>query len=87
MNRSAVFVLLCAYLAFAASDIVSRTVFERLPHLEDEIAYLFQARIYERGQADFADCLIERTASAAGCSRTMTFDRSAVKGCGMALIE
>lgn len=50
MKRSAVFALLCAYLAFAASGVVSRVVFERLPHLEDEFAYLFQARIFERGQ-------------------------------------
>lgn len=28
---------------------MSRTVFERLPHLEDEVTYLFQARIYARG--------------------------------------
>lgn len=50
MKRSAVIALLCAYLAFAASAVVSRAVFERLPHLEDEFAYLFQARIFERGQ-------------------------------------
>lgn len=54
----------------------------------DRVETVWKAlRIYERGQADFADCLIERTASAAGCSRTMTFDRAAVKGCGMTLIE
>lgn len=28
---------------------ISRNVFERLPHLEDEVAYLFQARIFARG--------------------------------------
>lgn len=50
MKRSAVVALLCAYLAFAASAVISRTVFERLPHLEDEFAYLFQARVFERGQ-------------------------------------
>lgn len=32
------------------SALVSRTVFERVPHLEDEIAYLFQAKVFERGQ-------------------------------------
>ncbi len=31
------------------SALLSRTVFERLPHLEDEVAYLFQARIFARG--------------------------------------
>jgi 4-amino-4-deoxy-L-arabinose transferase-like glycosyltransferase len=40
--------LLCAF-AFAMSAILSRTVFERLPHLEDELAYLFQARTYAGG--------------------------------------
>ncbi len=50
MKRSAVIALLCVYLAFAASAVVSRAVFERLPHLEDEFAYLYQARIFARGQ-------------------------------------
>jgi 4-amino-4-deoxy-L-arabinose transferase-like glycosyltransferase len=35
--------------AFAMAGVVSRTVFERLPHLEDEMAYLFQARTLARG--------------------------------------
>ncbi|MCK6580224.1 MAG: hypothetical protein L6Q98_19200 [Anaerolineae bacterium] len=39
---------LCLF-AFAMSAILSRTVFERLPHLEDEYAYLFQARTLARG--------------------------------------
>lgn len=38
------------------------------------------------GKADFADCLIERTAAGAGCSQTMTFDVGAVKHAGMTLI-
>jgi hypothetical protein len=51
MKHSALIALLCAFLAFAAADIVSRDVFERLPHLEDEFAYLYQARIFARGEA------------------------------------
>jgi predicted nucleic-acid-binding protein len=43
-------------------------------------------RIFQSANADFADCLIERAAFAAGCQRTMTFDRGAVKGCGMTLV-
>ena len=39
-------------------------------------------RAFETGKADFADCLIERTAFAAGCVRTMTFDKRA----GMTLL-
>jgi predicted nucleic-acid-binding protein len=43
-------------------------------------------RVFQSGTADFADCLIERSAAPAGCERTMTFDRGAVKGCGMTLV-
>jgi predicted nucleic-acid-binding protein len=43
-------------------------------------------RVFASSNADFADCLIERSAAAAGCERTMTFDRGAVKGCGMVLV-
>lgn len=38
-----------AFFAFVMSALISRTVFERLPHLEDEVAYLFQARVFARG--------------------------------------
>jgi len=44
-------------------------------------------RVFQSANADFADCVIERSASAAGCERTMTFDRGAVKGCGMTLVS
>jgi len=43
-------------------------------------------RVFQSGNADFADCLIERSAASAGCDRTMTFDRAAVNGCGMTLV-
>ena len=43
-------------------------------------------RLYARSKADLADCLIERSAAAAGCERTMTFDRKAARDCGMQLI-
>lgn len=42
-------------------------------------------RLFHGSNADFADCLIERSAAVAGCDRTMTFDRGAAKGCGMTL--
>jgi len=35
--------------SFFMALFVNRTVFERLPHLEDELAYIFQARIFARG--------------------------------------
>jgi len=44
-------------------------------------------RVFRSGTAEFADCLIERSAVSAGCERTMTFDRGAVKGCGMTLVN
>jgi len=43
-------------------------------------------RVYKTGSADFADCLLERGASA-GCERTMTFDACAAKSAGMTLID
>jgi 4-amino-4-deoxy-L-arabinose transferase-like glycosyltransferase len=39
------------FLSFFMSALVSRTVFERLPHLEDEFTHVFQARIFARGNA------------------------------------
>jgi predicted nucleic-acid-binding protein len=43
-------------------------------------------RSFQSSKADFADCLIERAASVAGCEMTMTFDRAAAKGSGMTLL-
>ena len=43
-------------------------------------------RVFQNAGADFADCLIERSAAAAGCDKTMTFDRNAAKHCGMTLV-
>lgn len=43
-------------------------------------------RLFESSKADFADCLIERTANAAGCERVVTFDKQASKA-GMALLK
>ena len=42
---------------------------------------------YRDSRADFADCLIAASAKAAGCSRTVTFDRIAARDAGMELIE
>lgn len=36
--------------------------------------------------ADFADCVIAASAKAAGCSKTLTFDRIAARDAGMELI-
>lgn len=39
-----------ALVSFALSAFISRAVFDRLPHLEDEVAYLFQAEVFARGE-------------------------------------
>lgn len=44
-------------------------------------------RVFKVGKADFADCLIERSAASAGCEKTFTFDVSASKHAGMTLIQ
>jgi len=44
-------------------------------------------KVFEAGKADFADCLIERTASSAGCEKMFTFDADAAKYAGMTLIK
>ena len=43
-------------------------------------------RVLEAGRADFADCLIERTAASVGCEHTFTFNVNAAKYAGMTLI-
>jgi len=43
-------------------------------------------RKYSQPNADFADCLIERSAHRANCLRTMTFDEKAAKTAGMHLL-
>lgn len=43
-------------------------------------------RVFKVGKADFADCLIERSADNAGCENTVTFDVNASKHAGMTLI-
>jgi predicted nucleic-acid-binding protein len=42
---------------------------------------------YRKGNADFAGFLIAVSAQAAGCSRTVTFDRRAARDAGMELLE
>lgn len=41
---------------------------------------------FRKGKADFADCLIAASARAAGCTRTVTFDKIAARDAGMELI-
>jgi predicted nucleic-acid-binding protein len=41
---------------------------------------------YRNGKAEFADCLIAASARAAGCSKTVTFDKIAARDAGMELL-
>jgi predicted nucleic-acid-binding protein len=41
---------------------------------------------FASGSADFADCLIERSGHATGCSKTVTFDATASQTAGMKLL-
>jgi predicted nucleic-acid-binding protein len=43
-------------------------------------------QLFRKGNADFADCLIAVSGRAAGCSRTVTFDRIAARDADMELI-
>ena len=43
-------------------------------------------RLFQSGKADFADCMVERTAATAGCEYTWTFDRKAARDGGMRLL-
>ena len=44
-----IIVIVLAFFSFMLAARLSDTTFERLPHLEDELAYLFQARIFAEG--------------------------------------
>jgi predicted nucleic-acid-binding protein len=43
--------------------------------IEDLQAAWKAFRLYQKGKADFADCLLGTVNRAAGCERTVTFDR------------
>ena len=68
------------------AEIVRRLLsIKQLVVQEAEIAWK-ALRQFESGKADFADCVIERSAQAAGCTQVMTFDKQAAKG-GMVLLK
>jgi predicted nucleic-acid-binding protein len=43
-------------------------------------------RLFKASKADFADCLITKSAEEAGCLYTATFDQGAVKNCAMRMV-
>jgi predicted nucleic-acid-binding protein len=65
---------------------IVRRILETRQLIVEEAETVWQAlRMFEQGRADFADCLVERTAAAAGCGRTVTFDKAAAT-IGMTLL-
>lgn len=54
--------------------------------VENAEVVLKAVHAYSNSTADFADCLIERSAHNANCTDTMTFDGKAAKTAGMRLI-
>jgi predicted nucleic-acid-binding protein len=54
--------------------------------LENQTAVTRALRRFSLFNADFTDCLIERSGAAAGCDATVTFDVCASKFAGMKLL-
>lgn len=66
---------------------IVRRILETRQLMVQDAETVWQAlRAFERGKADFADCLVECTAAAAGCIRTVTFDKGAAT-IGMTLLS
>ena len=66
-----------------ALDALLRTKHFVVEHADQVVRAL---RVYKASKADFADCLIERSAAQAGCEKTVTFDVGAAKYAGMTLL-
>jgi predicted nucleic-acid-binding protein len=54
--------------------------------VEQDLIVATAVQQFRATRADFADCLISASARAAGCTRTVTFDRIAARDAGMELI-
>lgn len=65
------------------AEIVKRILSIRQLTVQDAEVVWQALRQFENGRADFADCLIHRSAEAAGCRETVTFDKRA----GMTLLR
>ena len=50
MGKTDRIALLLSLVAIAAAYLVAELVFERIPHIEDEMAFAWQAQVYARGQ-------------------------------------
>jgi predicted nucleic-acid-binding protein len=54
--------------------------------LEGQVPVAQALAQFESSKSDFADCLIERCGSVAGCKETVTFDTGAAMAAGMKLL-
>ena len=68
------------------------TILQKLIHtreifLENAEVVVMVTRQYSSSSADFANCIIERSANYTKCTSTMTFDSKAAKSAGMQLIQ
>ncbi|MBF7054652.1 type II toxin-antitoxin system VapC family toxin [Halomonas sp. KAO] len=67
---------------------VLETILRTRELVVEQAEIVWQAlRRFDGAKADFADCLIERCASAAGCPHIVTFDKQAANTAGMRLLN
>jgi len=68
------------------ADIVRRILSVKQLVVQDAETAWKALRLFESSKADFADCLVARSAIAAGCKSAVTFDKQASKA-GMTLLK
>jgi len=68
------------------AEIVRRILSTKQLVVQDAETAWKALRVFEATKTDFADCLIERTADAAGCEHVVSFDKQASRA-GMVLLQ
>jgi len=68
------------------ADIVRRILSTKQLVVQDAETAWKALRLFESSKTEFADCLVERSAMAAGCKSVVTFDKQAAKA-GMTLLK
>ena len=68
------------------ADIVRRILSIKQLVVQDAETAWKALRLFESSKTEFADCLVERSAMAAGCKNVVTFDKQAAKA-GMTLLK
>lgn len=64
-------------------DIMERLLRTQELIVENAETAIKALNLFSKSKADFADCLIERSANSAGCIYTVTFDDKSAKTAGM----